>query len=196
MYNQYVEVLYNYGRHISPDGHLVKDCIQNLFVELWNNKEKLGETNSIKYYLFTSLRRKIVDELMVRRKHYTEDGLSEEYSFELELPYEACIITDQASLEQKKALLRAINTLSKRQKEALFLLYYDDLSYEEAASIMQLKIRTVYNLIHTAVDALRKNIHKIIVFVLVGMLACVPYFFSPAAVFLTAGLAPKSSSGY
>ncbi len=167
MYSQYVGVLYNYGRHISSDEDLVKDCIQNLFVELWNNKDRLGDTNSIKYYLFTSLRRKIVDELMARRKHYTEDELSEEYSFELVLPYEANIITDQASLEQKKALLQAINTLTKRQKEALFLLYYDNLSYEEAASIMQLKIRTVYNLIHTAVEALRKNMRKIIIFLLI-----------------------------
>ncbi len=37
----YVYVLYNYGRKIINDKDLVEDCIEDLFFELWESKEKL-----------------------------------------------------------------------------------------------------------------------------------------------------------
>ena len=55
IYHKYFHVLYNYGRQFSDSKEGVKDCIQDLFVEIWDRKENLGDTDSIKFYLFKLL---------------------------------------------------------------------------------------------------------------------------------------------
>lgn len=158
VYNNFYFILYNYGIKLSKDKDIVKDCIQNLFIELWRNKENLSDTNSIKFYLFKGLRRKIVNELINNRK-LIHDDVYDESDFEIILPHEYYLIEEQTAQEQKEKLLEGLNKLSKRQKEAIFLRFYDNLSYEEIASVMSLNIKSVYNLISKAVDALKKNIH-------------------------------------
>lgn len=59
IYEKFSPVLFSYGYRLSQDEDLVKDCIQDLFVNLWLSRRKLGATDSIKFYLFRSLRREI-----------------------------------------------------------------------------------------------------------------------------------------
>lgn len=68
IYDVYVNALFNYGIKIAPDSALVQDCIHDLFVNLWHNKGKMGETDSIKFYLYKSLKRKLIRELEKRKK--------------------------------------------------------------------------------------------------------------------------------
>jgi RNA polymerase sigma factor (sigma-70 family) len=161
IYDQYFNSLYNYGIKISRDKQLVKDCIQELFIELWRYKANLALVNSIKYYLFKSLRRKLVRE--IQNKGIFSDISAEEYHFEMVLPYESLIVQKQISEEQSKELLKALNSLSKRQKEAIFLKFYENLSYQEVASIMSITVKSVYKVILSGIDSLRKNLKRICV---------------------------------
>jgi RNA polymerase sigma factor (sigma-70 family) len=161
IYDQYFNSLYNYGIKISRDKQLVKDCIQELFIELWRYKANLALVNSIKYYLFKSLRRKLVRE--IQNKGIFSDISAEEYHFEMVLPYESLIVQKQISEEQSKELLKALNSLSKRQKEAIFLKFYENLSYQEVASIMSITVKSVYKVILSGIDSLRKNLKRIYV---------------------------------
>ena len=60
IYAAHAAVLLKYGRRFSADGQLVEDCVQDLFIELWKNREGLGDTDSIRKYLLVSLRRKVI----------------------------------------------------------------------------------------------------------------------------------------
>src|SRR5438477_8459552 len=63
IYRKYFFALYSYGKKFSSDKELIEDCIQDLFIKIWNNRDNLNDTTSIKYYLFISLKRKLVDAL-------------------------------------------------------------------------------------------------------------------------------------
>ena len=72
--------------------------------------------------------------------------------------YEVELINAQLSAEQKQKVSKVLEKLSQRQKEAIFLRYFDDLEYEEIASIMSINYQSVHNLIHRAIKILRENL--------------------------------------
>ena len=51
LYDTYFTILYSYGRKFSRDQQLVKDCVQDVFTELINRREKLSDTDNIRFYL-------------------------------------------------------------------------------------------------------------------------------------------------
>jgi len=152
-YTKYFNSLYNYGSKISRDAGLVEDCIQDLFVEFWNKREGLSEVSQVKYYLYKSLRRKI----LYKRSLLLRLPLAEVDSFEMELSHKSHYLSQQINSDIREKIKQMVNTLTAKQKEAIFLVYFEELSYEEAAVIMELKIKTVYNLIHLAIAKLRQN---------------------------------------
>jgi RNA polymerase sigma factor (sigma-70 family) len=152
IYTKYFDSLYNYGTRIAGNAELAEDCIQDLFIEFWNKREALNDVRNIKYYLYKSLRRKIVYKLSQEARQTEKDELS---SFEIELTDKTHFLNQQINIEIRKRLTQLVESLTPKQKEVIFLIYYDELSYEEAASIMGLKIKTIYNLTHLAISKLR-----------------------------------------
>ena len=60
IYKQYFHSLINYGFRITQNEDLIEDAIQDIFLNLWNNKSHLSEVNEVKFYLFRSLKNRIV----------------------------------------------------------------------------------------------------------------------------------------
>jgi RNA polymerase sigma-70 factor (ECF subfamily) len=153
-YTRYFNSLYNYGSRITKDKSLAEDCIQDLFTEFWSKHEGLSEVKNIKYYLYKSLRRKIIYRLTRDSKVAPSDKL---FTFEIELSHKTHYLSQQINTEIRKKVSDLILTLTPKQREAIFLIYYEELSYEEASLIMELKIKTVYNLVHMAISKLRES---------------------------------------
>lgn len=156
----YFFVLYAYGYHIAREEELVKDCIQVLFGELWKSRQNLKDTTSIKYYLLKAMRRKVYQAIRKKTAHLSTDYLPDNYDFEISFSPEFDLIAEQTSTQQQEKLRQVINQLSNRQKEAITLLYIEDLSYPEISAIMSLKVRSVYNLVHTALEVLKKQLNR------------------------------------
>jgi len=158
IYHRYAQELFSYGFHIVKDRQLVEDCVHDLFVYLFQHRATLGDTNAIKYYLFKSLRRRVVEVLEKQNKLVQDADVVDLYnSSELATRSEEVnIIEAEATLAQNQRLIEAIENLPARQKEAVYLLYFSNLGYDEIAAIMSLSIRTVYNQIHTAIQTLRR----------------------------------------
>lgn len=157
IYTKYFDKLYNYGSRISKDAVIVEDAIQDVFMTLWNLRTGLNpDVKSIKQYLYTCLRRNIL--LKLKNRHLSVE-ISELSCFDLELSHKSHYLNSQINSELRQKLTEMVKTLTPKQKEAIFLIYFDELSYEEAASIMSLKIKTVYNLVHQAVARLKERKH-------------------------------------
>jgi DNA-directed RNA polymerase specialized sigma24 family protein len=69
IYRRHVNDLYNYGMKIKGHESLIKDCIQELFVELWYSKNNLSSTDNIKYYLLRAIKFKINHHLKIELHH-------------------------------------------------------------------------------------------------------------------------------
>lgn len=149
--------LLNYGLRFQDDEDEIKDCIQILFVTLWERKDYLGATTSIRNYLTASLRRLILKRLRAQVGRVELD--SETFHLEMELSVEARLILDQSDSDTIALLHRSIQKLPERQKEALYLKYFGDRTFAEIATVMNISTRAVYKLIYKALDGLNEEIN-------------------------------------
>lgn len=159
IYQRHAGLLYNYGIRINPDSLVVEDCLQDLFVEIWEKRSRLGPTDSIKYYLFKSLRRKMIRRQQNEARLYQRLSCRPAADFEIVFSHEQELMDRQSSEERRRTLSRAIELLSRRQKEAIFLKYFEGLSYDRIASVMSIHTNAVYKLICAAIKTLRKALH-------------------------------------
>lgn len=148
--------LYNYGTKLSRDYTLVEDCIQELFLDLWRRRLYLGETGHVKYYLLKSLRRKIYAERKNRDKWFFQDWEhAERMEFSGEFSVESVIIESESAEINARKLQLVLNSLSKRQREAIYLKFYQEMDNEQISGMMSINDQSVRNLIHTAIKSLQ-----------------------------------------
>lgn len=162
IYKLYFDTLVIYGSQFTRDKEIVKDAIQDLFIDLRNKRKNLPALNySIKFYLFRSLKNNILKYnsklVKVRKKNY-------EFAFNqlnLERSIESQIIQTQEQIAIKQRLNLAKNKLTNREREALFYLYHENLSYEEIRKLMQLNnVKSARNLVYCAIKSLKKHLKK------------------------------------
>ena len=152
IYRKYFFILFDYGKKLSDDHELVKDCIQDLFVKIWTNRENLNDTTSIKYYLLTSLKRKILDHL--RSTHQKYKGNEDVQVMEM-VPED--LIDEESTEEQKHRVLNAMNRLSEHQQKLLHMKYYKNLSNKEISQELGINIQSVYNAVFKALKSVKKR---------------------------------------
>jgi len=75
LYQNYVQTLYHYCVHFATDRALIKDCIHDLFVELWKHRSTIGPTTSVRFYLMASIKRKLVRHLTAEQKLVSQDDM-------------------------------------------------------------------------------------------------------------------------
>lgn len=152
IYNINVDVLYAYGKKFTDENDVVKDCIHDLFVDLWNSRGKLSSVTNVSAYLCVSLRRRITS---LQKRQKTLQSISAVEDCEMLVGYNP----DDAEEPDKvtAALSRELSKLSERQREVTFLRYYAGLSCTEIADIMGIHAQSVYNLIQRSIKALRSS---------------------------------------
>jgi RNA polymerase sigma factor (sigma-70 family) len=156
-YTKYLKNLYNYGMKVCQDAGLTEDSIQDLFIGIWSSHSRLGDVTHVKSYLYKSLRTKILYKLSLQAR----TPLKDIDSFTFALSHTSHYLTQRVNSDVSEKIRQYIDTLTPKQKEAIFLIYYEELSYEEAAVVMDLRVKTVYNLIHLAISRLRQNRSKL-----------------------------------
>jgi RNA polymerase sigma factor (sigma-70 family) len=157
LYRLYANPLFNYGSKFSPDKDLIRECIQELFVTLWTRRTFLGEPSSVKNYLFKAIRLSIFKKANLSRLNVSYDE-SEHYEFDAKLTIEDTIIIDEQNHQTKKRLEASLTQLTSRQREAIFLKFYEGLDYKEIAEIMDITVKGSYKVVARAVDALRTKL--------------------------------------
>ncbi len=163
LYQNYVQTLYHYCAHFATDRALIKDCIHDLFVELWKHRTTIGPTTSVRFYLMASIKRKLVRHLTAEQKLVSQDEIANGRRVGDTLPgadpsHENLLIAYEEDSYMNDCLHQALEKLPRRQREAVYLRYYQNLSNEEISSLMKINIQSVYNLIFGALTNLKKYI--------------------------------------
>lgn len=146
IFNYYFNNLYNYGFRLIQNEELVKDCIQELFLRIWKNKINLLSINNLKAYLFKGLRHQIIN--MLELKNNTIEKTNVEENFAIEFSPEDYFIINQDEENIRKRVIHAINQLTEKQREVIYLRYFEELEYQEIAKIMNITIQSVKNSLH------------------------------------------------
>jgi RNA polymerase sigma factor (sigma-70 family) len=164
IYKKYVQRLYNYGMHTCYDRDLVLDCLQELFGRLWDKRSQVADVEVVNFYLFKSFRRLLINKLVEKRKQSLRFLHSDDAGFEILSSFEDAVILEEATSQQIGNLKKAIAALTKRQREVIFLKFFNELSYQDVAAVMEMSVDSVYNLMTKAIDALRKTIKRAYLF--------------------------------
>ncbi len=167
-----INFIYRYVR--DPD--TAEDLAEDVFVEILIHPDRFRNASSEKTYLYAIGRNKAVDHI---RKHSrlvllgdrenmtSEDELSfiERESRDEERLKQMAEDNDPATQvikkEERETLHKALGTIKKEYKEALSLVYFENMSYDEAGKVLGKSNKQVENLIYRGKKSLAKAIENI-----------------------------------
>ncbi|WP_298738101.1 sigma-70 family RNA polymerase sigma factor [uncultured Chitinophaga sp.] len=155
----YYADLYNYAARFARDEPLIKDCIQEVFISLWQRRETAGSIFSLRYYLLRAVKNKVLKALYYNDRKTGLANFRDDYDFFHEFSIERIIIERQISEEKAEKLKRTLALLTKRQKEVIYLKFYQHLDHGQIAELMSVSRQSVYNLLHEAIQKLRNLWH-------------------------------------
>lgn len=154
IYKAHARTLLHYGRKINSNREIVHDEVHDLFSRLWENRSSIGPTQSVKNYLLKSLRNSLYKVSQSNNKLNLEYMLfdQEEDFFESR---ENEIIELEETHTKRKLVKRALVELSKREQEILHLRFFENMSLEEIAKVIDVKYQSVKNTSFVAISKLR-----------------------------------------
>ncbi|HEY8784013.1 MAG TPA: sigma-70 family RNA polymerase sigma factor [Mucilaginibacter sp.] len=158
LYTHYFHYLNYVGLKKGFPANRVKDSINDLFLYLWENRNKLRHTLDHHNYILTAFLRKLY-----RKENFGADNSSEFYSlpdFGFSPSAETLHIHRASTTDVGRILRGFIEQLPQRQRSMIYQKFYLGLSYKEIANANGVSINTVYNTIYKAVDKFRALIGK------------------------------------
>jgi len=150
VYKHFIRPLHVYAISILRDEDTAKGMVQNVFLRLWERKERLNISGSIKAYLYGAVYNECLNNLRhqkVKISHQqhvvymTKDKVDEGTGMEL--------------LDLKEKLQQALNDLPEKCRTVFQLSRFEDLKYQEIADELGISIKTVENQMGKALKTLR-----------------------------------------
>ena len=161
MYRVHVKGMFRYGAQMTCDTGLIKDCVQNIFIQLRDKRGSLSKVSNIKGYLFKSLQREILRKLS-KAKAIDKNSLEQdEFFFPITLSHESILIQREKEEEKREMVRQTLNQLTARQRQAILLLYEEGMSYKEIADTMEFsEVKSARKIIYRAVATLKCILKK------------------------------------
>jgi RNA polymerase sigma factor (sigma-70 family) len=153
LYKHYYHYLTLIGLKKGADPCKTKDCINDLFLYIWENRKKIGNVRDHHNYMITAFLRKL----------FRKENFSTAYDLHsFDLPdytasssVETLYIRQNTQAEVSKTLIGYVDQLPEKQRQMIYQKFYLGLSYHQISDSNNVSINTVYNTIYKAVDKLK-----------------------------------------
>lgn len=159
IYEKYAKGLFIQGLQFSSDKGLIKDCIHDIFVKIYESRTTLKPVHNLKVYLFIALRNSISTAL--RKQKIWVDELEEEITH---LPDENSaeeeLMIKEAEIGKKQLIDDIFAILTDRQKEAVYYRFIQALSIDEICIVMEMNYQSVQNLLQRSIKKIRTSLKK------------------------------------
>lgn len=153
LYTHHIQLLYQYGLQITPDTEVIKDCIQDVFIRIYKNKNKLSIPQNVKIYLMISLKNSIYN---VFSKERSEESYAFNfYSMEEQYITENDFINEEERREQINEIKKILHVLTPRQREIIYYRFIEEMEYDEICQIMDINYQSAYNLLQRSLQKVR-----------------------------------------
>ncbi len=153
-FRKYYQSLCNYANSIINDLDESEEIVQNVFITIWEKRNEMEITISLKSYLY----RAVHNHCLNRLKHLKVRAKHEQYALDYyDSSYEAVHETVYKN-ELEIKLHEAINKLPEQCKIIFKMSRFDELKYQEIADKMNLSIKTIENQIGKALKILRTEL--------------------------------------
>lgn len=156
VFKTWYQPLCNYGCSVIKDMDEAEEIVQNVFFNIWNKRQSLGITTSIKSYLY----RAVHNDCLNRIKHgKVRTMYAEDYRSRMNGGFE-----DSVSLIDAKELNKRINEAIDELPEQCGLVFrlsrFEQLKYSEIADQLDISVKTVENHMGKALRILRESLKE------------------------------------
>jgi len=160
LFTKYYNDLYFYGLKICSNTETVVDAIQDVFVQIWESRNKLDHVVNLKAYILSSFRNHLMrlikqGKLRILRR---EDMAQKQERFVFSV--EDLLLEEEYRDEIKHRIVEILNSLSQHQREIVYLKFYGNYSHSEISEILGIEKQSVANLLNRTIIAIRKKISK------------------------------------
>ena len=153
----YENELFLFLNGIVHDYHEAKHLMIEAFALLALKGGQFAGKSSLKTYLFT-IGKNLASKYLKKRKkeqHISYEDVIEPLVDEGETPESFMVLK-----ENKQYLQKAMAALSEDYRVVLMLLYFEDMSYEDAAAVLSKNVRQIKNLVYRAKQTLKSTLEK------------------------------------
>lgn len=157
LYDRFRDPLHYYLLKITQDEAAAQQVLQDLFVQLWESRGKLGAAHSVRAYLFSSARRAALRRTGRERRRDDRRRAWGREQPTLDFSPEDVVVDAERSELRRDYVAHLLNQLTERQREIVYLKYYEALSLQEIADTLGINYQSVINHLHRAVQKLRQE---------------------------------------
>ncbi len=159
LFYRFYNDLYFYGKKLSTDDNHVIDTIQDIFANLWENRNKLSNVVYVKAYLFKIFRNKL---LKTSNKNIVHSLLTDNNKLEKEfiISHEDIIVEHETKTKTRRIITTLLEDLTDKQREIIYLKFYCNLSNSEISRSLSIETQSVCNMLNRTFTTLREKLKK------------------------------------
>lgn len=150
LFREYFSSLMAFARKILEDEDDAREVVQGVFIKLWERREEIDLSTSLKSYLFTSVHNRSLNVIRDRRKF----SANEVPEMAGELDVSAYI----ESMELEEKIGQCIEELPEKCRQIFELSRFDGLKYSEIALKLNISVKTVENQMSKALKILKEKL--------------------------------------
>lgn len=156
LYETYEKDLFSYGMAFGVERELLEDAIQDVFLFLYEHPHHLEGSGNVKFYLLNCLKNRLRS---LKRREVNTENLDDtnEYSFLIKVDGFEVIEEEEERIAIARQVEEMLQSLTDRQREAIYLRYMHGLGFDEIAELMGIKTKAAQKLVYRAIDYMREN---------------------------------------
>lgn len=146
LYKNNIQALLSYANSLTKDKELIADVLQDLFINIWIKRDRLGQPENIRAYLLRSIRNNLLKEIK-SKEIFQEISISD-------------LLEEVSGIEfsdQFESINQSLENLNKGQKEIVHLKFFQGKKNTEIAYILGIRAQSVSNKLNRALNKLRKE---------------------------------------
>ena len=158
LFKKYFASLMAFSRKILGDEDDAREVVHQVFINLWEKRDEIDLSTSLKSYLFTSVNNRSLNVIRDRKKFSSQEVPEQAGEWDVSAQLE--------SMELEEKIREAIASLPERCRVIFELNRFDGMKYSEIAGHLDISVKTVENQMTKALKLLREQVAKYLAIIL------------------------------
>ncbi|MCP4312163.1 MAG: RNA polymerase sigma-70 factor [Bacteroidetes bacterium] len=152
LFREFFPPLMAFAKKILMNGDDAREVVQQVFITIWEKRQEVDLSTSLKSYLFTSVHNRSLNVIRDRKKFAS--GEVPDVAGEMDVSS----VIESMELEEK--IMEVIGSLPEKCREVFELNRFEGLKYSEIAEKLDISVKTVENQMSKALKILREKLLK------------------------------------
>ncbi|MFN4245844.1 MAG: RNA polymerase sigma factor [Brevinematia bacterium] len=148
IFKKYQSFVYDFGRTLGIPKSDISDFVQEVFIKLYKHINKFNPNKKFFPWFYSIIRNQAYSFIKKVKRQKDSDLEIREYTTN---PYEF-------SIETINLVREIISELPEKEREILFLRYYQELSVDEISEILNCSKRNIYYIIDKAIEKIKREL--------------------------------------